>query len=125
MILLFHFSFPLLFPKINKEHGLTVLWPVSIDKQYDGACYNEQLNCLNEQQNSLTARSVIVLWLVEGVTVSVQYRSDLFVLWTSENSEGLVRREGTCDEALRTSACDIKGRAVQAFFVLGNFGYPF
>lgn len=63
----------------------------------------------NEQQNSLTARSVMVFWLVEGVTVSVKDRSDLFVLWTSENSEGILRWKGTCDESLRTSACDIKG----------------
>lgn len=49
---------------------------------------NNWIAYYNEQQNSLTARSVMVFWLVEGVTVSVQYRSDLFVLWTSENSEG-------------------------------------
>lgn len=70
---------------------------------------NNWIAYYNEQQNSLTARSVMVFCLVEGVTVSVKDRSDLFVLWTSENSDGVLRREGTCDEALRTSACDIKG----------------
>lgn len=86
---------------------------------------NKWIAYYNGQQNSLTARSVMVFCLVEGVTVSVKDRSDLFVLWTSENSEGILRREGTCDEALRTSACDIMWRAVQACFVLGNLGILF
>ena len=38
---------------------------------------NNWIAYYNEQQNSLTVLSVMVLWLVEGVTASVKDRSDL------------------------------------------------